>query len=202
MWFKRKTEVCHLLLANISTSLLDTPEEGSKISHHYSSRSYSKQQEMVKYSGNIMLLWRAKALKKNVPEVLSDTGKKTSACLGQKETKHSRWKVHLVIGFIILNTEREIQLFCWEKKKVFFIFVFCSKWTQQWKNYFQQQQQKSQSNQLPIWWQLLINSHIRNPHPTRPGCWEERSKGLGSCFTLFVHCIPHLPSSYIAHCFQ
>lgn len=117
MWFKRKTEVCHLLLANISTSLLDTPEEGSKISHHYSSRSYSKQQEMVKYSGNIMLLWRAKALKKNVPEVLSDTGKKTSACPGQKETKHSRWKVHLVIGFIILNTEREIQLFCWEKKK-------------------------------------------------------------------------------------
>lgn len=88
------------------------------------------------------------------------------------------------------------------KKKVFFIFVFCSKWTQQWKNYFQQQQQKSESNRLPIWWQLLINSHIRNPHPTRPGYWEERSKGFGSCFTLFVHCIPHLPSSYIARCFQ
>lgn len=87
-------------------------EEGSKISHHYSSQSYSKQQEMVKYSGNIMLLWRTKALKKNVPEMLGDTGKKTSACPGKKKTKHTRWEVHLVIGFIILNTESQMQLFC------------------------------------------------------------------------------------------
>lgn len=96
-------------------------EEGSKISHHYSSQSYSKQQEMVKYSGNIMLLWRTKALKKNVPEMLGDTGKKTSACPGKKKTKHTRWEVHLVIGFIILNTESQMQLFCWEKKKIFHI---------------------------------------------------------------------------------
>lgn len=116
-------------------------EEGSEISHHYSSQSYSKQQEMVKYSGNIMLLWRTKALKKNVPEMLGDAGKKTSACPGKKKTKHTRWEVHLVIGFIILNTESQMQLFCWEKKNLSYLSFVASGHDSE-KNYFQQQQQK------------------------------------------------------------
>lgn len=132
----------------------------------------------------------------------SVTEEKTSACPGKKGNKAHQMESplgHMLYYFERRKTNTTVLL---RKKKFSSYLSSVASGRNSEKNYFQQQQQKSKFSQLPIRWQLLINTHLRNPHPTRPGCWEERSKGFSSLFTLFVHYIPRLPSSYIAYCVQ